>query len=142
MTIPLYLYTSRLLPAADAIARIRADDICPAFPTYDVEEYAVADADTWVDMASRCVPGGSLCRIADRMMRDCRARTLHPRTGTDAFAHGQIESDLQVRRAVAEWLWRQHVGLGCETYLPTGRTLRVTATGAVVLGADGREVAE
>lgn len=141
MTTPLYLYAAAILPAADAVARIRAEGIDDATLYVDAEEYALADADQWIDMASRCVPGDPLGRIADRMMRRSDARTLHPRTGTDAYPHGQIESDQQVRRAIAEWLWRQHVGLGCETYLPTGRTLRVTATGAVVLDAYGREVA-
>jgi hypothetical protein len=141
MTTPLYLYAAALIPAADAIARIRAEDLDDAHPAVDADEYALAGADNWNDLASLCVPGEPLGRIADRMMRATCARTVHHRTGTDAYPHWQIDSDLQVRRAVAEWLWRQHVALGCETYLPTGRTLRVTADGAAVLGPHGQAVA-
>ena len=132
MITPLYLYSATLLPLDDVIARIRAEDLDDAHPAVTADEYALADANTWGDMASRCVPGEALGRIADRMMRHSDARTVHARTGTDAYPHGQVASDLQVRRAIAEWLWRQHVAVGCETYLPTGRTLRVTASGAVV----------
>ena len=66
-----------------------------------------------------------------------------PRTrgGSTSFLAEPVDDRRSAVVGTGVRVWRQHVGLGCETYLPTGRVLRVTATGAVVLDAEGREVA-
>jgi hypothetical protein len=122
-------------PAADAAAAVQdwLDDVRPHI---DLPEYTPG---TPLAHAALCHGQLDVFDLALDFSNETEARYLDADTGICSWCPRDIEHDDALSLALAEWLARQ-CGPTESLHLPTGRVLRVTATGAVVLGVDGREV--
>ena len=136
MITPLYLFLSnRFITRTEAQTRAQ-DWIDDVQPHIDLPEYTPG---TPAGHAALVHGQLDLCDLALDLSNETNARFLDSDDGIARWSPIAIEHDDALSLALAEWLVRQCSATE-SLYLPTGRTLRVTATGAVLLGADGQEV--